>query len=227
VTRTIEGIFVGYADDSHAYRYYNISSGCIEVSCDVVFKEFNGSQVEQVIPSDVGYEESSQVIKSMGVGHILPSEDQVLPKQDLPPKDDSRSTQVEPSSTQVEPSSPSQEEQDSQEETQALEQPPSPQPHEQDQGDDQEPHSSQYQAQEDGHDQDKPQEEFVGHDGLKRRIKATTKASDLQVNKILGDISKGVSTRRQLALLTTFCGHHAFVSSFEPQKVHEALGDPD
>jgi hypothetical protein len=41
--RTIEGIFVGYADDSHAYRYYNISSGCVEVSCDVVFEEFNGS----------------------------------------------------------------------------------------------------------------------------------------------------------------------------------------
>jgi hypothetical protein len=106
-TRTIEGIFVGYADDSQAYRYYNISSGCVEVSCDVVFEEFNGSQVEQVVPSDVGYEESSQVIKSMGVSHILPSEDQVLPYQDLPHKEDSRSTQVEPSSTQVEPSSPS------------------------------------------------------------------------------------------------------------------------
>jgi hypothetical protein len=62
---------------------------------------------------------------------------------------------------------------------------------------------------------------------LKRRIKAATKASDQQVNKILGDISKGVSTRRQLALLATFCDHHAFLSSFEPQKVHEALGNPD
>jgi hypothetical protein len=62
---------------------------------------------------------------------------------------------------------------------------------------------------------------------LKRRIKAATKASDLQVDKILGDISKGVSTHRQLALLATFCGHHTFVSSFEPQKVHEALGDLD
>jgi hypothetical protein len=112
-TRTIQGIFVGYADDSHAYRYYNISSGCVEVSCDVVFKEFNGSQVEQVVPSDVGYKESSQIIKSMGVDHILPCEDQVLPYQDLPHVEDSRSTLVEPSSTQVEPSSPSQEEQDS------------------------------------------------------------------------------------------------------------------
>jgi hypothetical protein len=51
--------------------------------------------VEQVVPSDVGYEESSQVIKSMGVGHTLPSEDQVLPNQDLPHEEDSRSTLVE------------------------------------------------------------------------------------------------------------------------------------
>jgi hypothetical protein len=51
-SRSIEGIFVGYADDSHAFRYYNKSSGCVEVSCDVVFEEFNVSQEEQVVPSD-------------------------------------------------------------------------------------------------------------------------------------------------------------------------------
>jgi hypothetical protein len=62
---------------------------------------------------------------------------------------------------------------------------------------------------------------------MMQRIKAATKASDLQVDRILGDISKGVSTRRQLALLATFCGNHAFVSSFEPQKVHESLKDLD
>ena len=32
--RTIEGTFVGYAENSHAYRYYNKSNGTIEVSCD-------------------------------------------------------------------------------------------------------------------------------------------------------------------------------------------------
>ena len=47
------------------------------------------------------------------------------------------------------------------------------------------------------------------------------------MDKILGSISKGVVTRRHIALLTTFCHHHAFVSSFEPLKVHEALLDPD
>ncbi|KAK1650395.1 hypothetical protein QYE76_068200 [Lolium multiflorum] len=53
-TRTIEGIFVGYAENSHAYRYYNKSTGTIEVSCDVVFLEDNGSQVEQVVPCVAG-----------------------------------------------------------------------------------------------------------------------------------------------------------------------------
>ena len=44
------------------------------------------------------------------------------------------------------------------------------------------------------------------------------------VDQILGDISKGVTTRSQLA---TFCEHYSFVSSIEPFRVEEALQDPD
>jgi hypothetical protein len=43
------------------------------------------------------------------------------------------------------------------------------------------------------------------------------------VNQILGDISKGVTTRSRLA---TFCEHYSFVSSIEPFRVEEALQDP-
>jgi hypothetical protein len=71
-SRFIEDIFVGYADDSHTYRYYNKTNGNVEVSCDVEFFENNGSQAEQVVTSDVGDGESSQVIKAMGIGHIFP-----------------------------------------------------------------------------------------------------------------------------------------------------------
>ncbi|KAK1652787.1 hypothetical protein QYE76_070592 [Lolium multiflorum] len=72
-TRTIEGIFVGYAENSHAYRYYNRSTGTIEVSCDVVFLEDNGSQVEQVVPCVAGNDDDpSSAIKHMGIGHIRP-----------------------------------------------------------------------------------------------------------------------------------------------------------
>jgi hypothetical protein len=44
------------------------------------------------------------------------------------------------------------------------------------------------------------------------------------VDQILGDISKGVTTRSRLA---NFCEHYSFVSSIEPFKVEEALQDLD
>jgi hypothetical protein len=44
------------------------------------------------------------------------------------------------------------------------------------------------------------------------------------VDQILGDISKGVTTRSTLA---NFCEHYSFVSSIEPFRVEEALLDPD
>jgi hypothetical protein len=44
------------------------------------------------------------------------------------------------------------------------------------------------------------------------------------VDQILGDISKGVTTRSCLA---NFCEHYSFVSSIEPFRVQEALQDPD
>jgi hypothetical protein len=43
------------------------------------------------------------------------------------------------------------------------------------------------------------------------------------VDQILGDISKGVTTRSWLA---NFCEHYSFVSSIEPFRVEEALQDP-
>jgi hypothetical protein len=44
------------------------------------------------------------------------------------------------------------------------------------------------------------------------------------VDQILGDISKGVTTRSCLA---NFCEHYSFVSSIEPFRVEEALLDPN
>jgi hypothetical protein len=44
------------------------------------------------------------------------------------------------------------------------------------------------------------------------------------VDQILGDISKGVTTRSRL---DNFCEHYSFVSSIEPFRVEEALQDPD
>ncbi|KAK1601090.1 hypothetical protein QYE76_008369, partial [Lolium multiflorum] len=208
-TRTIEGIFVGYAENSHAYRYYNRSTGTIEVSCDVVFLEDNGSQVEQ----------------HMGIGHIRPME--VHSDDQGDGIEVSSSPQVEPSSTQVEPSSATQDVSSTQDEPHPEEQEESPQPTEQDHDDDQETSSTHVQAQVVPHDQVLARDEFIDHEGTIRKIKAATRASDMKVDLVLGSISKGVVTRRHHALLMTYCQHHAFVSSFEPLKVHEALVDPD
>jgi hypothetical protein len=43
-SRIMEDIFIGYASDSHTYRYYNPTNGKVEVSCDVDFDDNNGSQ---------------------------------------------------------------------------------------------------------------------------------------------------------------------------------------
>ena len=71
---------MGYGSNSHAYRVYNKSNGCVVETCDVVFDEFNGSHGEQVDLSDVGDEDPSQDILSMGVGALLPMEQ--VPHQD-------------------------------------------------------------------------------------------------------------------------------------------------
>jgi hypothetical protein len=44
------------------------------------------------------------------------------------------------------------------------------------------------------------------------------------VNSILGDIHKGVTTRSRVA---HFCEHYSFVSSIEPYRIEDALRDPD
>jgi hypothetical protein len=44
------------------------------------------------------------------------------------------------------------------------------------------------------------------------------------MESVIGSVRRGVSTRRQLA---NFSSHHAYISCVEPQKIFEALEDPD
>jgi hypothetical protein len=55
------------------------------------------------------------------------------------------------------------------------------------------------------------------------QVRSTIQRNHL-VDQILGDISKGVTTRSHLA---NFCEHYSFVSSIEPFREEEALQDPD
>ena len=93
--RAYEGIFVGYASNSNAYRVLNKSSRLIEETCNMEFDENNGSQVEQSGTCDVGDEIPPQAIRRMGVGFILPIEEPLVAKGE-----GQCSTQVEPSPTQ-------------------------------------------------------------------------------------------------------------------------------
>jgi transposase InsO family protein len=46
--KTYEGFLLGYDSNSRVYRIFNVTTGCVETTCDVVFDETNGSQKEQV-----------------------------------------------------------------------------------------------------------------------------------------------------------------------------------
>jgi hypothetical protein len=39
---------LGYDSNSRAYHVFNVTTGCIESTCDAVFDETNDSQKEQV-----------------------------------------------------------------------------------------------------------------------------------------------------------------------------------
>jgi hypothetical protein len=85
---------LGYDSNTRAYRVFNKSSGLLEVSCDIVFDETNGSQVEQVDLDELGDEEALCVeLRNMSIGDVCPKESEEPPQtQDQP----SSSTQASP-----------------------------------------------------------------------------------------------------------------------------------
>jgi transposase InsO family protein len=81
--------------------------------------------------------------------------------------------------------------------------------------------------QEEEHDQGGAQEEQAMEEEAPRAPQTQVRATIERhhpIDQILGDISKGVTTRSCLA---NFCGHYSFVSSIEPFRVEEALQDPN
>jgi hypothetical protein len=205
-----EGFLLGYASNAHGYHVFNKTSGCVEVACDMIFHESNGSQGEQV-DDVVGMEESpSKAIKKLATGEIKPQEQEDQDDDDVlmfkgsstsssaaqtgysgNMSGDSgspvRSIRIEDRTIQViedEPSTPHQDQSQAEQEVEPI----------------------QHEAQ-------------VPHPRIHQIIQ-----KDHPVDNILGSISKGVTTRSCLA---TFYEHYSFVSSLEPLKVEEALDDPD
>jgi hypothetical protein len=73
--KAIEGFLLGYDSNTTTYRVFNKSNGLVEVSCDIVFDETNGSQVEQVDLDELDDEEALCVtLRNMSIGYVCPKE---------------------------------------------------------------------------------------------------------------------------------------------------------
>jgi hypothetical protein len=73
--KVVEGFLLGYDSNTRVYRVYNKSTGLVEVSCDIVFDETNGSQVEQVDLDELDDEEAlCIVLRNMSIGDVCPQE---------------------------------------------------------------------------------------------------------------------------------------------------------
>jgi hypothetical protein len=84
--KAVEGFLLGYDSNTRAYRVFNKSTGLVEVSCDIVFDETNGSEVEQVDLDELDDEEASCIaLRNMSIGDVCPKESEEPPQaQDQP-----------------------------------------------------------------------------------------------------------------------------------------------
>jgi hypothetical protein len=73
--KAVEGFLLGYDSNTRVYRVFNKSTGLVEVSCDIVFDETNGSQVEQVDLGELDdVEAPCIVLRNMSIEDACPKE---------------------------------------------------------------------------------------------------------------------------------------------------------
>jgi transposase InsO family protein len=79
--KAVEVFLLGYDSNTRAYRVFNKSTGLVEVSCDIVFDETNGSQVEQVDLDELDDEEAPCVaLRNMSIGDVCPKKSEEPPQ---------------------------------------------------------------------------------------------------------------------------------------------------
>jgi hypothetical protein len=123
--KAVEGFLLGYDSNTRAYRVFNKSTGLVEVSCDIVFNETNGSQVEQVDLDEFDDEEAPCVaLRNMSIRDVCPKE-----------SEEPAQTQDQQSSS-IQASPPTQDEDKSQEEEDEDQDDETPQEEDIDQGGD-------------------------------------------------------------------------------------------
>jgi hypothetical protein len=80
----VKGFLLGYDSNTRAYRVFNKSTGLVEVSCDIVVDETNGSQVEQVDLDELDDEEAPCVaLWNMSIGDVYPRNPKSLHKHKI------------------------------------------------------------------------------------------------------------------------------------------------
>jgi hypothetical protein len=81
-----EGFLLGYDSNTRAYGVFNNSTGLVEVSCDIVFDETNGSLVDQVDLDELDDEEAPCVVlRNMSIRDVCPKKSEEPPQaQDQP-----------------------------------------------------------------------------------------------------------------------------------------------
>jgi hypothetical protein len=195
--KVVEGFLLGYDSNTRAYSVFNKSTGLVEVSCDIVFDETNGSQVEQVDLNELDDEEAPCVaLRNMSIGDVCPKE-----SEEPPQAQDQLSSSMQASP----PTQDEEQAQDNEDENQDEE---PPQEEDNDQG---------------GDEVDQDKEDDQGQRPPHPRVHQAIQR-DHPMNSILSDIQKGVTTRSRVA---HFCEHYSFVSSIEPYRVEDALRDSD
>ncbi|KAM0916349.1 hypothetical protein ACQ4PT_010232 [Festuca glaucescens] len=252
--KALEGIFVGYGVESHTYRVFDKASAIVIEYCSVTFEENDGSQVGQVdvcaddeIPQDAivrmgtGFHlpieghgvapreglcstqvepSSSQTQQALDlVDNVTPTEEQA---QD-PPSCEQDHGQDQPNEIDGEVPIVEQEQPDDGATLSDVQD----QPHDGEQTQEVE------QAQIDGQDGDQnsqedqviPRSSFEDIEARrKQRVANTLIRRGHTLDKVVGDLRKQMTTRRQLA---NFSDHQAYISMVEPKKVFDALEDPD
>jgi hypothetical protein len=79
--KAVEGFLLGYDSNTRAYRVFDKSTGLVEISCDIVFDETNGSQVAQVDLDELDDEEAPCVaLRNMSIGDVCPKESEEPPQ---------------------------------------------------------------------------------------------------------------------------------------------------
>jgi hypothetical protein len=84
---------LGYDSNSHTYRVFNVTTGCVKIMCDVIFDETNGSQKKQVDLDLVDDGEvSCDALQRIAIGDVRQQDPSNQP-QEISPNDITSLTQ--------------------------------------------------------------------------------------------------------------------------------------